>query len=68
MYEYILAILTADEAVTLGIVKPLDCSLFHVGRNVPFKNLRWTEVGDTARQVTSWFARSCSKPIQIKRT
>jgi hypothetical protein len=30
MYEYILAVLTADEAKPLGIVKPLHCSLFHV--------------------------------------
>ena len=28
--EDVLAILTADEAKTLGIVKPLYCSLFHV--------------------------------------
>jgi hypothetical protein len=30
MYENILAVLTADEAKPLGIVKPLHCSLFHV--------------------------------------
>jgi hypothetical protein len=29
MDEYVLAILTADEAKTLGVVKPLHCSLFH---------------------------------------
>jgi hypothetical protein len=30
MNEDILATLAADESVTLGIVKPLDCSLFHI--------------------------------------
>jgi hypothetical protein len=30
VYEYILAVLTADKAKPLGIVKPLYCSLFHV--------------------------------------
>ena len=29
MHEDILASLTADEAVPLGVVKPLYCSLFH---------------------------------------
>jgi hypothetical protein len=29
MYKNILAVLTADEAKPLGIVKPLHCSLFH---------------------------------------
>src|SRR6266702_467207 len=29
MYENILAVLTADEAKPLGVVKPLYCSLFH---------------------------------------
>jgi hypothetical protein len=28
--KHILAVLTADEAKPLGIVKPLHCSLFHV--------------------------------------
>jgi hypothetical protein len=27
--KHVLAVLTADEAKTLGIVKPLYCSLFH---------------------------------------
>src|SRR5437764_15466030 len=29
MHEHIFAGLTADEAVALGVVKPLHCSLFH---------------------------------------
>jgi hypothetical protein len=28
--KHVLAVLTADEAKPLGIVKPLHCSLFHV--------------------------------------
>jgi hypothetical protein len=30
VHEYIFPVLTADEAETLGVVKPLHCSLFHV--------------------------------------
>jgi hypothetical protein len=30
MHENIFATLAADESVTLGIVKPLYCSLFHI--------------------------------------
>jgi hypothetical protein len=29
MDEYVLTVLTADEAKTLRIVEPLNCSLFH---------------------------------------
>ena len=29
MHENVLAILTADKAVALGVVEPLNCSLFH---------------------------------------
>jgi len=29
VHENVFAILTADEAVTFGVVKPLYCSLFH---------------------------------------
>ncbi len=36
MYEYILTILAADEAVALGVVKPLHCSCFHVDANFLF--------------------------------
>jgi hypothetical protein len=31
MDENIVSALTADKAVTFGIVKPLYCSLFHIG-------------------------------------
>jgi hypothetical protein len=35
--ENILAALAADESVTLGIVKPLYCSLFHISfMQIPF--------------------------------
>jgi len=37
VHEYILAALAADESVTLGIVKPLHCSLFHISFvQIPF--------------------------------
>jgi hypothetical protein len=29
MHEDILTVLTADEAIALGVVKPLHCSCFH---------------------------------------
>jgi hypothetical protein len=29
MHKYILAILTANESIAFGIVKPLHCSCFH---------------------------------------
>jgi hypothetical protein len=29
MYEYILAVLAADETIAFGVVKPLHCSCFH---------------------------------------
>src|SRR5882762_7444310 len=35
MHEDIFAVLTADEAVSLCVVKPLYCSLFHVGACKP---------------------------------
>ena len=30
MHENVFAVLTADEAVALGVVEPLNCSLFHI--------------------------------------
>jgi hypothetical protein len=36
VHEYILATLAADEPITLGIVKPLYCSLFHMLVEIPF--------------------------------
>src|SRR5229473_2248915 len=38
MHEDILAILTADEAIAFGVVKPLYCSLFHLIFLFPFLN------------------------------
>jgi hypothetical protein len=29
MHENVFAILTADETIALGVVKPLHCSVFH---------------------------------------
>src|SRR5205814_7300632 len=29
VYEYVLAVLAADETITFGVVKPLYCSCFH---------------------------------------
>ena len=29
VYKYVLAVLAADETITLGVVKPLYCSCFH---------------------------------------
>jgi hypothetical protein len=38
MHEDVLAILTADEAIAFGVVKPLYCSLFHLIFLFPFLN------------------------------
>ncbi len=44
MHENVFASLTADEAVALGIVKPLYCSLFHlICTLVSFVKLRWRD-------------------------
>ena len=48
IYEYILAVLAADETITFGVVKPLHCSLFHVVTLFLFqKDLREKGVGGT---------------------
>ncbi len=39
MHEYVFAGLPRDEAESLGVVKPLHCSCFHVTNN-PYLNLR----------------------------
>ena len=39
IYEYILAVLAADETITFGVVKPLHCSLFHVVTLFPFRKI-----------------------------
>src|ERR1700730_6950430 len=38
MHENILPILTTDEAITFGVVKPLYCSLFHLMFLFPLLN------------------------------
>jgi hypothetical protein len=44
MYKNVFAILAADEAIALGVVEPLYCSLFHdVVLVFLFLNLRWKE-------------------------
>ncbi len=40
MYKYILSILTADEAIAFGVVKPLYCSLFQLIFLFLFLNFR----------------------------
>src|SRR3981081_3372848 len=54
MHEDIFAVLTADEAVSLCVVKPLYCSLFHVGACKPrcFFRLCAGLVRDCAGRVT----------------
>jgi hypothetical protein len=48
MHENVFAILAADKAIALGVVKPLYCSLFHkCSIGVPFLNLRWKESEET---------------------
>jgi hypothetical protein len=37
--EHVLAVLTGDEAITLGSVEPFHCSLFH--GTIPFGDVDW---------------------------
>ena len=47
VHKYIFATLTADEAVALGVVKPLYCSLFcHLVRVFLSIDLRWKGFGN----------------------
>jgi hypothetical protein len=59
MYEYILTILTADESIALGVVKPLHCSCFHVGAISFFFDVALNLSGFFCRQVTRWVKRRC---------
>ena len=46
MHENVFAILAADEAVALGVVEPLYCSLFcHVDTGVPFNRFTLERFG-----------------------
>jgi hypothetical protein len=68
MHEDILATLAADKTISLGVVKPLYCSLFHILVQIPFSEfLRWKESEGTAGQVLAEKARCCSQPILRKR-
>src|SRR5450631_1974258 len=68
MHENIFAALPADKAVAFGIVKPLYCSLFcHFGTCILFDYFYAGRESDEG-QVLAGRARSCSQPIQIKRT
>jgi hypothetical protein len=53
VHEHVLAVLTADETITFGIVEPLYCSCFHGVAFVPFL-FRYALVfsPDFCRQVT----------------
>jgi hypothetical protein len=59
MYEYILTILTADESIALGVVKPLHCSCFHVVALFLFLDVALKLSGFFCRQVTRWVKRRC---------
>jgi len=52
VHEDVLATLAADETISLGVVEPLYCSLFHILVQIPFSEfLRWKESEGTAGQV-----------------
>jgi hypothetical protein len=62
MNENILAILAADKTITLGIVKPLDCSCFHVGAvSLLLKCVR-LEGAALCRQDTLWSGVTAEGP------
>ena len=59
MYEYILAVLAADESIALGVVKPLHCSCFHDGAISFFVDVALKLSGSSCRKVTRWVKRRC---------
>jgi hypothetical protein len=56
VHEDVFTILSADEAIALGIVKPLYCSLFHVDLVCSSSEFTLEGVGELA-QVTSFSGR-----------
>ena len=58
MHKNIFAILTADKAVTLGIIKPLHCSLFHILYLFPLVLVTLEGVGRNLRRLLAVKART----------
>src|SRR4051812_25080043 len=63
MYKDIFAVLAADKAESLRIVKPLHCSLFHCVVPV-FLNFPAEKIGCCLEWVTRW--RTSSKSLSFK--
>ena len=64
MNEYIFAILPADKAVALGVVKPLNCSLLHTCCTLPcFDFALGDEPEGTARQITLYSGMLLQPPL-----
>jgi hypothetical protein len=67
MHKYIFASLPADEAVALGVVKPLYCSLFCHLLLVSFSDyLRWCE-SEVLRAGLAGMQEAAQQPISFKR-
>ena len=59
VHKNVFAILTANEAVALGVVEPLYCSLFcHVDTGVPFNRFTLERFGGTEGRLLAGWARA----------
>jgi hypothetical protein len=67
VYEHVLAALTADKTIALGIVKPLYCSCFHGVARFLFVRYALCPSQKSFRQVTL-LSRELLKTAKIKRS
>src|SRR5215467_1403399 len=78
VHEHILAVLTANKSITLGVVKPLYCSCFHgiamfLCVEIALKLLDFLQAGHTAVPSRTWRGGYCGSCLlqstaKIKRT
>jgi len=66
MYEYILAVLTRDEAEALRVIKPLHSTLFHFESYFLNFELRLSETERPLADL-AWLGEYCSRPIRFLR-
>jgi len=64
MHKNVSATLTANEAVALGVIEPLYCSLFCHVNTGSFQSIYAGEIRRYGRQITSLLGESCSRPIR----
>jgi hypothetical protein len=63
VYEHVLAVLAADETITLGVVKPLYCSCFHGIALFLYVEIALSFRWNFCRQVTQTRIANCRVPL-----